>query len=127
MKNHHLLYWSAFSCTSITQKYKDTKEQRCRNTSWVYILYTALKYNIEGVTLDQEEDFYKNKNTLCGFIGNLYGVKQCNDAINSLLPFLRSEILTFGGYVLAAKQAFYFHKDFIEIHQTRIRVSLVKD
>ena len=28
MKNHHLLYWSAFSCTSITQKYKDTKEQR---------------------------------------------------------------------------------------------------
>ena len=36
MKNHHLLYWSAFSCTSITQKYKDTKEQRYRNTSWVY-------------------------------------------------------------------------------------------
>ena len=110
MKNHHLLYWSTFSCNSITQKYKDTKEQRCRNTSWVYILYTALKYNIEGVTLDQEEDSYFKKNTLCGFIGNLYGVKQCNDAVNSLLPFLRSEILTFAATFWLPNKPFIFTK-----------------
>ena len=54
MKNHHLLYWSAFSCTSITQKYKDTKEQRYRNTSWVY-------YTQQRSTLDHKEDFLKKK------------------------------------------------------------------